>query len=300
MNSVIDYYYGIKNIEVYDLKNRYYFSYNNNSYFFIKVDLNYYNVDMVNKIYDITKKYGIYSDEIIKNRQNQTLTFFNNDYYVLIKDNSKKYMIDINDILYLENNPIDFKFNKTINWDILWENKIDYYENQFNKISNKYSIISSFMDYYIGLGENAISYLVNSGISIDKSVISHRRIDYNTTTFDYYNPFNFIIDSRVRDFSEYIKSIFFNENIDAYLVISYLDYMNFNRNDYILLISRLLFPTYFFDMVDRIINNLEDEIIIKKVITKSKDYILLIKSIFYHIIYEKGFNIPTIEWIMKS
>ena len=64
--------------------------------------------------------------------------------------------------------------------------------------------------------------------------------------------------------------------------------------------SRLLFPTYFFDMVDRIINNLEEEIIIKKVITKNKDYILLIKSIFYHIIYEKGFNIPTIEWIMKS
>ena len=42
-----------------------------------------------------------------------------------------------------------------------------------------------------------------------------------------------------------------------------MDYASFDKNEYIMLFSRLLFPTYYFDVYDDIINNnLKEEKII--------------------------------------
>ena len=80
----------------------------------------------------------------------------------------------------------------------------------------------------------------------------------------------------------------------------YLNYINLSKEEYILLISRLLFPTYFFDVYDKIINNELDEKIVKPIIDKTDSYISFIKNIFFFIIYQKGINIPYIEWIIKD
>ena len=76
--------------------------------------------------------------------------------------------------------------------------------------------------------------------------------------------------------------------------------MNFSKDEYILLISRLLFPTYYFDICDEIISNNVNEDKIKKVLDKSNDYITFLKSTFYYIIYNKKINIPYIEWIVQD
>ena len=82
-------------------------------------------------------------------------------------------------------------------------------------ILKKYPVLYNIIDYYIGLGENAIQYFksivptYNGNIEIG---VCHKRINYNSTLFDLYNPLNLVIDYKVRDLSEYIKSVFFNTN----------------------------------------------------------------------------------------
>jgi hypothetical protein len=181
----------------------------------------------------------------------------------------------------------------------MWKTKIDYYEKQVNNFKNKFPLLNKTIDYYIGLGENAISFLVNNKIIISNYVLAHKRIYNNYSSFDFYNPLNFILDSRVRDFSEYIKSEFFYNNITVDIFKNYLDYLNFTKDEYILLFSRLLFPTYYFDLYDEIVNGKLDENKIKNILNKNNDYILFLKNTFYYVIYAKKINIPNIEWIFK-
>lgn len=302
MKNILNYFYNFNLLDVYNIDNKYYFNFNNNSYIFIKLDRPVEDIKPIYDLYIKLKEQNILTNDIIVNKDNQFLTMVNNDYYVLIKDNSKKGFIDLNDIFYIQNNTMNIVYDKKLyrnNWIKMWCAKIDYYENQMNNFSKKYPLLYNSIDYYIGLGENAISYLVNNKINTYNLILSHRRLGKDTNSFDFYNPINFIVDSKVRDFSEYVKSLFFNNNITGDIFNRYIDYMNYSKEEYILLIARLLFPTYYFDLYDDIINNNKDESIIKNVLDKNNDYINFLKNTFYYIIYVKRINIPSIEWIIK-
>lgn len=280
--------------------NGYYFNINNNSYIFTIYNRPLNECSSIYNLYNELLKRKIFTNDIILNKNNQIITMVNNVPYVLLKDNTINKRINMNDILYLQNNSINIYNDKLLfrsNWITLWEIKIDYYESRLKEMDNKYPLLSNTLDYYIGLGENAISYLVNNNIKVNDLVLSHKRIKMDDSSFEFYNPFNYILDSRVRDFSEYIKSLFFKDMITFENFEGYLNILNFNKDEYILLISRLLYPSYYFDLFDDIVNNNEDENIIKNVINKNNDYILFLKNTFYYIIYKKRINIPIIEWI---
>ena len=280
--------------------NGYYFNINNNSYIFTIYNRPLNECSSIYNLYNELLKRKIFTNDIVLNKNNQIITMVNNVPYVLLKDNTINKRINMNDILYLQNNSINIYNDKLLfrnNWITLWEIKIDYYESRLKEIDNKYPLLSNTLDYYIGLGENAISYLVNNNIKVNDLVLSHKRIKMDDSSFEFYNPFNYILDSRVRDFSEYIKSLFFKDMITFENFEGYLNISNFNKDEYILLISRLLYPSYYFDLFDDIVNNNEDENIIKNVINKNNDYILFLKNTFYYIIYKKRINIPIIEWI---
>lgn len=303
MKNIINYYYNFNLLDVYLVDNKYFFNYKNNDYFFIVFDRP---IDDVQSIYNLfleLKKRRLLTNDIILNKDNQIITFVNNTPYILIKDNVKNKQININDILYIQNNTINVIKDKKLyrnNWINMWKAKIDYYEQLMNNISNKYKILNNTIDYYIGLGENAISYLVNNKITNNILCLSHKRIDVNKNSFDFYNPINYILDNRVRDFSEYTKNLFFLGKISINNYKYFLDYMNFTREEYILLISRLLFPTYYFDMYDNIINYNLDEIVIEDIINNTDNYISFIRDVMMYIIYQKRINIPFIEWIIKD
>lgn len=303
MKNIINYYYNFNLLDVYLVDNKYFFNYKNNDYFFIVFDRP---IDDVQSIYNLfleLKKRRLLTNDIILNKDNQIITFVNNTPYILIKDNVKNKQININDILYIQNNTINIIKDKKLyrnNWINMWKAKIDYYEQLMNNISNKYKILNNTIDYYIGLGENAISYLVNNKITNNILCLSHKRIDVNKNSFDFYNPINYILDNRVRDFSEYTKNLFFLGKISINNYKYFLDYMNFTREEYILLISRLLFPTYYFDMYDNIINYNLDEIVIEDIINNTDNYISFIRDVMMYIIYQKRINIPFIEWIIKD
>ena len=46
----------------------------------------------------------------------------------------------------------------------------------------------------------------------------------------------------------------YNKTLNLYDLKSYFNMTNLNKNEYILLLGRLLFPTYYFDIYDDIIN----------------------------------------------
>lgn len=303
MKNIINYYYNLNLIDLFEIDNMYYFNYKNSDYFFLIFDRPIEDANSIFNTYLELKKRQIITNDIITNKNNQVLTIVNNIPYILIRDNTRNKCISINDILYIQNNTIGVINERKMfrnDWVKMWESKIDYYEEQLSLINNKYKILDDTIDYYIGLGENAISYLVNNKVKTPNLCLSHRRIDINKGSFEFYNPVNYIIDSRVRDLSEFIKTSFFLDKINFDLIRYYIDYMNFSRDEYILLIARLLFPTYYFDLYDSILNSNMDENIVINVIDKTKKYLMTVKNIFFYILYQKRVSIPSIEWIIKE
>ena len=303
MKNIINYYYNLNIVDCYINNDRYYFYIDNTEYIFMNYDKSIEELSDKYNLYSNLKNKNILVNDIITNINNQIITIVNGKAYILLRNNCKSRNFNLNDILYLQNNT-DTIFSKKKgldnNWIKLWKIKIDYYENQFINLSKINSLIYNTLDYYIGLGENAISYLSFNNCNNNRYCVSHSRISINEPAFDFYNPINFIIDNRVRDFAELIKNMFFLDKIDFDTFILYLNTMNFNKSEYLLLVSRLLFPTFYFDFIDDILNKKIDETYIKRIINKTDSYILFLKSIMMHIIYNKRINIPIIDWIIKK
>jgi hypothetical protein len=303
MNNIINFYYGINVINIFENKGKYFFRYNNHNYYFIEYDRDEKDLKCIIEICFELRKRNIVSNELICNKFNSYITSFHNKLFVLLKENVPERVIGFNDILYFQNNTNNLVSNiNCVRTDCLslWKRKIDFYEGKLSIIGNKYKLINKTMDYYIGLGENAITYLVINKIQINNIVLSHRRINENMNSFDFYNPVNYILDNRARDLADYIKNLFFYKEMKEDVIFLLLYYVNLNREEYILFLSRLLYPTYYFDLIDRIMLFKEDEEILKNVISKTDDYILLLKRLFYYINYNIGINIPIIEWIIKK
>ena len=302
MKNVINYNYGFNIIELYNFDNMYYFNSDNNNYYFMIYSRNIEDIKFLLDLNVELKNRRVLTNDIVLNKFNSPITIVDNIPYILIRENIINKQIDINDIFYIQNNTVNIKCNKSLlrnNLILLWENKIDFYERKISDLNSKELIYNS-IDYYIGLGENAISYLINNNAKINNYVLSHIRINILRGSLDFYNPINYVIDNRTRDFSEYIKDLFMIDKIDKTLLFTYLNYMNFTRDEYILLISRMLYPSYYFDLIDRIIFNNENEKILESIINRKEEYLDIIRNIYIHANNIRRINIPYIEWIIKK
>ena len=217
---------------------------------------------------------------------------------------NKDMRINLAEICYINNNSINIECDNVINrndWVTLWEIKNDYFEAQINEIGKKYPNLCNYANYYIGLAENAISYVRNAQKIDDVALLSicHKRINYSDDLLSLYNPVNFICDYRVRDICEYIKTTFFSGN-DAYLLV-----INYFKNNYLsykealLFYGRLLYPSYFFDLHDDIVNNNLEENIIEKIIIKASSYERFLYDVYVYISKLYNRYIPAVDWIIK-
>lgn len=305
MKNTVDYYYNIRIDNLIKSNKDYYFFINSEEYHLIKYNRPIEDASSLYKLNLEMLKRNMLVHKIILNKDNQVITLINNIPYVLIKlCIYKNQTVNLSDINYMQNMTYNIEFEKSLNrddWIKLWSDKIDYYEYQINQLGKEYPILCDSLSYYIGLGENAISYLVNnSNNEKELLVVSHKRIKINDGSFEFYNPLNFIIDNRVRDVSEYIKESFFNDKFSSNELKKYLINNNLSKSEYIHLFSRLLFPTYYFDMYDEIINTKIDENIILKILNKIHDYEMFLISMYKYIIYEKKVRIEPLEWLLKN
>ena len=293
MKNTINYYYNLIPSNIHQIDDTYNLYINNKLYIFMPF---YGNINNLNIIYNYLISLNIYCHEIIYNKQNNIITPLNDKSYILLK----VYYNDLNhiNIQNILSYNILIERNKTCNWYDLWCKKLDYYEYQIREFGKKYPLIRDSFSYYDGLCETAISLLNNINLKNINLYINHQRITKNMNLIDFYNPLYLIMDIKVRDICEYFKIKFFeNENIleevNNYLYISKLSY-----NEIVLFYIRLIYPSYYFDTYDKIIQGKIKEEKLKKYIDKINNYELFLKKV-YLIINNNYYKLPEIEWIIK-
>lgn len=301
MKNAINYYYNLYPINIYQNDRLYKFNIENIDYYLIPYN---YDLKQLSISYEISKalqQYNIYCHQIVENVKKEISTIINEKQYVLLKTSSYiDEKINFNNLMYyplvtsslhLEN------INHPKNWRELWMEKIDYFEYQVSNFKKKFSLIRETSSYYIGLAENGIQLLLEANNSYDYCV-SHYRIKYNYTLFDLYNPLEFIIDSKIRDIAEYCKDQFFYKDISLDEVIYFIDSNILDRNQAILFFSRLLYPSYYFDLCDNIIYNNINENNLSNIINRSNDYEQFLSEIGFYL--HNQYQISEIEWLKRS
>lgn len=294
MNNFVDYFYNIHVEKVLFNKKYYSFIYKGYLYKLYPVGNNL-NINMIVNINKRLIGHTLVS-EIISNKDNNYVSFYNNQNYILIRIyaniNKKITLEEINfsaDSLYTE--------NLKINWGILWSRKIDYLEELINENGKKYPIIVNSFNYFVGMAENAISYY--NDIQIDnnyKYVISHKNFRFNDTVEALYNPLNIIFDYRARDISEYIKNAFFLNNINIYNELTeFLKVKGLSITDVKLIIARLMYPSFYFEMYEDILIDNNDEKIIVPIVDKLPEYEKYLANVIDY--FRSYYDIPIIPWL---
>ena len=243
--------------------------------------------------------------KIIKNEQNQFVSMFYGKPYALIQFPLKnRYILD-EDVMRRYYYPIAFEKYQLLNhsnWTFLWSRKIDYFEYQKNYIEKKYPTLYYSMDYYIGYAEVAISYLEEGNKRIEKKntdviSIAHRRVKEKELLSDFYNPFSLVLDYKVRDLAEYLKSVFF-DGFEEKRIIAMIEKSVSSDYEKHLLMARVLFPSFYFDVYEDIINGYQEEKAIYPILEKSYDYEDFLQFI-YDTLKEEGLMIK-IDFLEKK
>ncbi len=314
MNNYIDYYYNLYPNTIEKVGRNYRFFLNNEKYYIIMYERNLEEMDTLVKLNKEMIERGSLVHEIVLTKDGKAVFLCDNNSYALLRVYiNENIPIKIEDIFYMLDYNDTIKPNNIIgrmNWANLWSSKVDYFEYHIGHLIKKYPYIYKTIDYYLGLAENAISYVKDIKTPASLISICHRRIGVTSTLFDLYNPFNLVIDYKVRDIAEYIKSVFFyGENSCVEGVVNsenmIVDKCNiilerifkkyiFDNEALKLLFARLLFPSYYFDLYENVIDNSLNENVISCIIKKSSAYEEFLKIILLKM------PIPYVEWLASK
>lgn len=307
MKESINYYYNFNLDEVENWGDVYRFFYQNQVFYFVPFKRAASEVDDIINVSRELKQRKIDAHDIILNRYEKVITNVFNTNYVLLKpigDIYEEYdlasIIKLNKQLVLSENKSKLYRNS---WASLWSAKLDYFEYQIHELGKDKHIILDSFSYYLGLGENAISYLNATTLKFeqtesDKICLSHRRIQYPNYKLNFLNPFSFIFDIEVRDIASYVKSAFFaGEDALSYLSEA-LRLKTYSIYSYQLLYARLLYPTYYFDIYENVMNGLQEEDALIPIIEKVDQYQEFLKDAYYEICKYK--IIDRVEWLLKE
>lgn len=301
MKESIEYYYNLTIDELFIEKDVYHFKMGNRDFYF-----NYFSRD-VKDLEDIIKcnielkNHGINTHIILRNINNEYLTKIEDQNYILIEVINKGEIISISDIIDYNRKFILIDSNNLYrnNWSYLWQTKIDYIESQLKEIKTNI-IVENSIDYYIGLAENAIYYvnIIEKKYPIsnlDKIVLSRKRIYFPNYKLNYLNPLSFIFDLEVRDVAEYIKSYFFAGENALVELETFLKSIHLTTYSYNMLFARLLYPSYYFDIYEKIVNTNDKSEKLLKIISLNVEYEKFLKKA-YELISSYA-PLENIEWL---
>ena len=306
MKNTINYYYNLNPDKINHIFDYYYFYIDNELYYFSIYtkdvssisDVYKFNQELINK--------GVLVNEIIDNKMSSVLTFVNQVPYILTKVvvNINK-PISLGEISYLSMSQISYpKGLLRDNWLNLWISKIDYLEYHHEQNFSKFPLINSSFNYFIGLGENAISYLSETlrkykADYSDVGVISHDVILVDDTIYNLYNPENIIIDHKARDLAEYIKVSFFKDN---YSIFDELD--EYFRHHYFsifgieLVIARVLWPSFYFEAYDEVMRKKITDSSILKITSRVSEYERYLGDVFKY--FRRFYPIEEVSWLVRN
>ena len=307
MKETIMYYYNIDVDVLEENDGKYHFKYQNRDYFFVFYNRNLEELeDIITCVFNMKVK-GILVNDIIMNINGSFLTSINGFNYILMSVVNPKEEFDIFDIvniaskLHLNNKTSKLYRN---NWGTLWMQKIDYFEYQIRELALNKPVVKDSFSYYIGLAENAISYVNNINARFPNVssavVLAHRRVFYPNYKLNFFNPLSFIFDLEVRDVAEYLKAMFFAIDTEYEALEdlkSYLSIRSLSVYDASMLYARLLYPSYYFDIYEEVMNKERDEEDLVSVIKKADLYEDFLKKAYLEI--TKYAMIEKIDWLIN-
>lgn len=307
MKDMINYYYNFNIESVEDWDYIYTFTYNKEKFYFVPLKRSEQELIDLVQISKELKARGLECHDMILNKFGKLITNIYETNYILLKPIGDIYEeYDIKSIMNL-NNTLILTPNKSNlyrnSWSKLWSSKIDYFEYQIHELGKDKELILDSFSYYIGLAENAISYVNSTNAkyqktNLDHVTLSHRRIKYPNYKLNYLNPLSFIFDLEVRDIAEYLKSAFFEgENALNYLKEA-LRINRFTIYSLELLYARLLYPSYYFDIYESIMSNKEEEEKLIPILEKANEYEEFLRDAYYEI--NKYASIESINWLLEQ
>ena len=164
--------------------------------------------------------------------------------------------------------------------------------------SEQFEIYKSF-DYFIGLAENAISYLTYTKKETPKTIYDNKVLSHNNLYHSLEDPLNIIIDHKSRDLAEYIKISFFNNNKNIFQELdNYFYYQKYSDYGIRVLFSRILYPSFYFKIYNDIIQGIIKEKELNKIINNIDKYEIYIYKIYIYL--KKYSNLPPVEWLKKT
>lgn len=299
MRNLINYYYQLEPIDIHQSNAYYTFMVKNEKYRLQEIPN--ISVEQVHHFMMELWQRGVYTHQIVTTVTNEYFVHFDQKEYVLLKyyvDEKEEVSFSLleefqRQLLYLP--PIEA--SKSRKWSDLWSEKIDYFEYQMSQFGVKYPIIRESFAYYVGLAEVGISLFNTYFDAEEKTIVSHRRIKWNSTLYDLYDPFNLIEDSKVRDSAEYFKSLYMKNGNVLEEIILYLRNPYLSNYDRMLFFIRMLFPSFYFDAYEEIMDNQKSDEPLKEIIEKSKDYDHLLKGIYNEL--SNYMTVPYISWLKK-
>ncbi len=297
MKNTILYYYNIEPDKIVQSKNEFKIFSQGNLYLLVEVNRYLYEIEEIYNLSYLLAEYGFLVHQPIYNINKDLITNYNDKSYCLMQvhnKNNKK--ITLEDIIFFSNEIEEFNSLKRDDWHNLWANKIDFYEEQILEIGLKYPNLRKTFSYFVGLSENAIS--LSRNIKSNYLCVSHKRITHNFYEWDFLNPFNLILDSKVRDVSEFFKYRFIYEKNTLFEVFDYINNNIFNKEDATLLFARLMYPSFYFDVLETIIDNKCEDKQLEEIIIKINDFELFLEEVYLYL--KNSYNIETINWLEKK
>lgn len=261
IKSEIERNYNIKIKKIYRKSTDYYF-FTSEDKIYIKFLTNS-EIEKINSIVKISNE--IYS----KNKLSQTLLITIDKKYMFEYKNKKIALLKANKA---ENDEINFNNiletceNKNVNmlnkYDIIneWKNEIDNIERKLIEYNKEYPIVMNHINYYIGLGENAICLLnqASNELDSDKFFLNHNIQENKYSMLNFSNPFNYIRTFREYDLANYLKYEFYNNKIN-FKEIDRLEKMldqTINKEAFLAII---IFPKEIFDLTKKILEEHVEE-----------------------------------------
>lgn len=292
MKNIIEYFYNLKIDTLHKNRNRYEFEINKNRYYLVLAYRYEKELEQIENLIKDNKNF----DQIIRNINSKLMTNINGKNYLLLEKSNKKTSIEdelLNYYKVLLPSQLYSNIDRT-DWVYLWSEKIDYIEYQKIHLKGEYPLLEESINYFIGMAENAIMYVRNcfkEDNNLDDLVLSHKRI----ISKEFNSPINLIVDHRSRDISEYLKYLFFTNDYDYIKINQYLQKLNLNSYMYKLLYGRMLFPTFYFDKYDDIVNKNKSEKEILAILKKVEAYEDFLKNIY--LIINQNTAIKKVDWL---
>lgn len=289
MKSTINFYYNLFPDKVMSQNGFFYFWLEDEKYYFVP-----FNNDerVVEYVYQRLLNEKRKVNEIIRNKDGKIVTLFKNMEYVLLRINCVEDLVVNLEDLYV----VRVSDKKAIDWGKVWESKIDYLEYQVSQRGlGKDNILNSF-GYYAGLAENAVEYYNMIDLNGASVGIQHKRLYGKNYEINYCNPINMLIDYDVRDIGEYAKFAFFSGDLSENVFFDFVDEMKLSEVMMNLLYVRMLFPTYYFDCYEKLVNEEENENILLNVINKANDFELFLRK--FYLRYGREYNLRKIDWLV--